>query len=138
MSLPTYPPAMPAPSPTFLVLDRGQQNYILVNQGAVQTQTGTAQPAGSTAYWIPPSVANEQGPPTYTFQLDAYGAPACVVTVYGSLDGVNFYSLGALQASGTYGIFSIVDKKVRCITAAATTYGGSGGSTDSITVSLFA
>lgn len=137
MPLPTYPPASPAPSPTLLTYDRGTQAYVLVNQTAAQTQTGTALPAGSTAFAIPPAVSFEQAPPTYTFQLDAFGSPAAIITVLGSLDGVNWYSLGALQASGTYGLFAIVDKKVRFISAYASTYGGSGGTTDSITVSLY-
>lgn len=138
MALPTYPPALPAPSPTFLTLDRGQQNYVLINAVATNAQSGTAAPVGSTVYAIPPAVSVEQGPPTYTFQLDAFGSPAAVVTAYGSIDGVNFYTLGALQSSGTYGVFSVIDKKVRFLTAAVTTYAGSGGTTDSITVSVFA
>ena len=138
MALPTYPPATPAPSPTFLTLDRGCQNYILVNQGASQSFSNAALPAGSTAFAIPPAVANEQGPPTYTFQLDALGTPGAVITAIGSLDGVNWYTLGAMQSSGTYGLFSVVDKKVRFISAYASTYGGSGGTTDSITVSIYA
>lgn len=138
MALPTYPPAMPAPSPTFLTLDRGCQNYILINAGATNAQVGTAAPVGSTVFAIPPGVSFEQAPPTFTFQLDAFGTPAAVVTAYGSLDGVNFYTLGALQASGTYGLFTIVDKKIRFLTANVTAYGGSGGTTDSITVSLYA
>lgn len=137
MALPTYPPTLPGPSPFLKTLDRGQQNYILINQGAVQTFTGTTKPAGSIGYAIPAVVDDEQGPPTVTFQLDAFGTPAAVVTAIASLDGVNWYTMGALQSSGTYGIFSIVDKKARFWSAYVSTYGGSGGTTDSITVSIY-
>lgn len=138
MPLPTYPPAMPAPSPFIATLDRGTQNYILINAVATNAQVNTAAPVGSVILAVPPSASFELAPPTYSFQLDAFGTPGAVVTAYGSLDGVNFYTLGALQSAGTYGIFSIVDKKVRYITAAVTAYAGSGGTTDSITVSLIA
>ena len=143
MPLPTYPPAPPAPSPTFAMFERGQQNYLLVNQGAVQTFTGTALPAGSTALGVPPSRVAEEAISDFTIQLDAFGTPGAVVHLLGSLDGVNFYDLGAVQAAGTYGVFfssKLITPgvKLRYISAYVSAYAGSGGTTDSITVSIYA
>lgn len=146
MPLPVYPPALPAPSQLFKALERGQNNYIFINQTTTAVQTGTAAPAGAVVYAIPPSAAVENGRGDFTIQLDAFGTPAAVVHIYGSDDGVNFYDMlpaaAALNVSGTYGLFflsKIIAQgvKVRYITAGVTAYAGSGGTTDSITVSVF-
>lgn len=114
---------MPNPSPTLITYDRGNQAFILTGVSAANPQVGTAAPVGSTVYAMPPAVAFEQAPPTYTFQVDsASGAPTLYqFTAYGSLDGVNFYSLGVIGSAGTLGLSAFVDKKVRYLTAALTT-----------------
>lgn len=111
-----------APSPFFVTYDRGQQAYILQSVSTANPQVGTAAPAGSIVYALPPAVAFEQTPPTYTFQVDASaGATLYQFTAYGSIDGVNFYALGALGSAQTPGLYAFVDKKVRFVTAALTT-----------------
>ena len=143
MPLPIYPPVMPAPSASMQSLERGQQNYMLVNQGAVQTFTGNALPAGSVAFGIPASRTDDEAFSDFTIQLDAFGTPGAVITLIGSLDGVNFYPLIALQAAGTYGIFftsKLIAQgvKIKYISAYASAYAGVGGVTDSITASVYA
>lgn len=147
MALPTYPPALPSPSPLFKAFERGQNNYIFVNQTATAVQTGTAAPAGAVVFAMPPSSGVENGRGDITVQLDAFGTPAAVVHIYGSNDGVNFYDMlpaaAALQTAGTYGLFFLSKLiaqgvKVRFITAGVTAYAGSGGTTDSITISIYA
>lgn len=142
MPLPTYPPNQPAASPFYKTAERGQQSYILVNQVAAQTFTGTALPTGSTSLALPLERSGEGSVSDFAIQLDAFGGPAAVVHLLGSLDNVNFYDLGAIQASGTYGIFFsakliIPGVKLRYVSAYVSAYAGSGGTTDSITVSIF-
>lgn len=149
MSLTVFPQAAPAPSPFLKTLERGQQNFILSNIGAVQTFTGTVLPAGSIALAIPASRADEEAFENFTFQIDSGGGtPGAIITVLASLDGTTWYSIGALQAAGTYGIFFSAKAlstatggsgmKVRYLSAYASTYAGSGGTTDSISVSIYA
>lgn len=126
-----------SPNPLLVAYERGSFGVILSAAKATNAQVGTAPPPGSTVFALAPTVANDQQPGIYMFQLDVANAPAAVVTVYGSLDGNNYYTLGALQASGTYGLFAIVDKKVRYITAAVTAYAGNG-TTDTISVGMVA
>jgi hypothetical protein len=110
------------PSPTLSTYDRGTQAPILTAVSGANAPVNNAAPAGSIVYAIPPSVPFEQTPPTFTFQIDASaGATLYQFTAYGSLDGVNFYSLGTLGTAGTPGLFTLVDKKVRFLTAALTT-----------------
>lgn len=142
MPLPQYPPNQPATSPTYKTAERGQQTYLLINQGAAQTFTGTALPAGSTSVAMPIERSGEGAVSDFTIQLDAFATPAAVVHLLGSLDNVNFYDIGAIQASGTYGIFftsKLVAPgvKLRYVSAYVSAYAGSGGTTDSITVSIF-
>lgn len=151
MSLVVYPQAPPAPSPFLKTIERGQQNVILSNIGAVQTFTGTALPAGSVAFAVPPCGGNEQAMENWTIEIDSGGGtPAAVIHVLGSLDLTTWYDLGALQAAGTYGLFfswnnpptpgvigTVGAKKLRGISAYCSAYGGSGGTTDSITVSVY-
>jgi|SRR5271166_2318595 len=118
-----------APSPFLAAYDRSQQAYFLQNVTAANPQVGTAAPVGSIVYALPPGVAFEQLPPTITCQVDATtGSTLYQFTLYGSLDNVNFYSLGTIGAAGTPGLVQFVDKKVRYLTAALTTAstGGTG------------
>lgn len=117
------------PSLFLSTYDRGSQAYILTNVTVANPQVGTAAPVGSIVYALPPAVAFEQEVPTYTFQVDATaGSTLYQFTAYGSLDGVNFYSLGAIGSAGTPGLSVFVDKKVKYLTAALTTAptGGTG------------
>jgi hypothetical protein len=148
MSLTVYPQAPPINSSSMKTLDRGQQNVILSNIGAVQTFSGTALPVGSIGYAVPSAVDGEVAIENFTFQIDSGGGtPAAVIRWLGSLDGTTWYDvLGAgMQAAGTYGLFfsskllsGAYASKLRYISAYCSAYGGSGGTTDSITVSVFA
>jgi hypothetical protein len=117
-----------APSQNFVTYDRGSQAIILQAVSAANPQVGTAAPVGSVVFALPAAVSHEQTPPTYTFQVDAAsGTPTLYqFTAYGSIDGVNFYSLGTIGGAGTPGLSAFVDKKVRYLTAALTT-AASGG-----------
>src|SRR5271154_2368098 len=146
MSLIVYPQTAPAPSPFLKTLDRGQQNFLLSNIGAVQTFSGTGLPVGSIALGIPPSRLAEEAIQNFTFQIDSGGGtPGAVIHILGSLDGTTWYDAlgGALQTAGTYGLFyssKLVAPgiKLRYISAYASAYAGSGGTTDSISVSVYA
>lgn len=101
-----FPPNIPT-SPTVVSYDRGQQAYFFTAVTGNQTLTGTTLPPGSTAYGLPPATAVEQGVDDVTIQVDVTGtATTTVVHVLGSLDGVNFYDIGALNGTGGAGIFS--------------------------------
>lgn len=118
-----------APSLFNVAYDRSTLAYFLQNATVANPQVGTAAPVGSVVFALPPSAAFEQLPPTYTCQVDATaGSTLYQFTLYGSLDNVNFYSLGAIGSAGTPGLSAFVDKKVRYLTAALTTAptGGTG------------
>ena len=156
MALPTYPPAMPAPSPNIKMLERGQQQYFFTNlvttnapgtNVASYGNTGGA-PTGSVVYGIPVSKATEGALQDYVLQIDAYGSsstagPSAVVVVYGSLDNVLFYPLVTATTVTTTGAIVFLSKvitpgvKIRYITAGVTVYGGSGGTVDSVTASIY-
>lgn len=144
MSLIVYPQPAPAPSPFIKTLERGQQNMVISNIGAAQTFTGNALPAGSIALAVPASSADENGIDNFTVQIDSGGGtPGAVIHLIGSLDGTTWYDLGAVQAAGTYGIFFsskliAPGVKLRYISAYCSAYSGSGGTTDSISCSIYA
>jgi hypothetical protein len=147
MALVVYPQVAPSQSPNLKTFERGQQNFVLSNIGVVQTFSGTALPAGSIALAVPACRADETGIENFTIQIDSGGGtPAAVIHLLGSLDGTTWYDLlggTALQAAGTYGLFYTsklwaVGVKTRYISAYASAYAGSGGTTDSISVSLYA
>lgn len=154
-SLPTYPPVL-TPNINVVMLERGQQNYFFKNAvatnapgAAVATYGNTlGAPSGSVVYGIPASKAFEGALQDYVLQIDAYGAsatqgPSAVVHVYGSLDGVQFYDLYTATTVTTVGAIISLAKvlspgyKVRYITAGVTVYSGSGGTTDSVTASIY-
>ena len=155
MALPTYPPNQPSPSANFITYDRGQTAYFFKNAVAVATQSTVAgygnslgAPSGSVVYALPSSKAYEGGTQDVMIAVDAYGAsstqgPSAVVTVYGSLDGVQFYSLATLTTVTTVGALFSLSKlvtpgiKPKYITAGVTSYAGSGGTTDSVTACMF-
>ena len=155
MALPTYPPNQPSQSQAFQTYDRGTQAYFFTNRTAVSTQASLSSygntlgvPSGSTVYALPVSKAHEGGTQDLMIQVDAYGAsstqgPSAVVAVYGSLDGTQFYNIATLTTVTTIGaLFSLAKVvtpgiKPRYVTAGVTIYGGSGGTTDSVTVSMF-
>ena|SRR5208282_6102290 len=154
MALPTYPATQPAPSNNIKMLERGQLQYFFTNlttTGAPSAVAGYGNtlgaPAGSVVYGIPCAKAYEGDMQDYTLVVDAYGAtatqgPSAIVTVYGSMDNVQFYALTTLGTVVTQGaIYSLAKLvtpgfKVRYITAAVTTYGGSGGTTDSVSCGI--
>lgn len=102
-----FPPNIPT-SPSVVTYDRGTQQYFFTAQAASQTFTGTALPAGSIGYALPPAQAIEQGAKDVTLQIDVVGTgTTTVVTLLGSLDGVNWYSLGAINGTGGAGLFFV-------------------------------
>lgn len=155
MALPVFPPNQPTPSPTFLTYDRGQQVYFFTNRQTVSTQSAVAGygnslgvPNGSVVYALPSSKAYEGGTQDVMIQVDAYGAsstqgPSAVVAVFGSLDGTLFYNLATLSTVTTQGALFSLSKvvtpgiKPKFITAGVTIYGGAGGTTDSVSASMF-
>lgn len=155
MALPTYPPPQPSPAPTFLAYDRGTTAYFFTNRQAVSTQSAVASygntlgaPLGSTIYALPSSKAYEGGTQDVMIQVDAFGAsstqgPSAVVAIFGSLDATQFYNLATLTTVTTQGgLFSLSKLvtpgiKPKFITAGITIYGGAGGTTDSVTASMF-
>lgn len=134
-----FPPNIPT-SPTLLSYDRGSQAYFFTAVTGTQTFTGTAQPSGSTAYSVPPSRADETGNPDITIQIDITGtATTTVVTLLGSLDGVTWYSLGAINGTGGAGIFFVSkliapSAKLRYVTA----YVSAIGSATNVACSMYA
>ena len=155
MALPTYPPSLPSPSSNFVAYDRGTTAYFFQNVTTTQATTtvgyGNTQgpPAGSVVYAMPASKAHEGGTQDMVIAVDAYGStsgagPKAVVTLYGSLDGVSFYSIAPLTTVTTVGaMFSLAKlvtpgMKSRYLTAGVTVYGGSGGVIDSVTASMYA
>lgn len=156
MPLPVYPPVQPSPSPTFLAYDRGTTAYFFTNRQAVSTQSAVSGygntlgvPSGSTVYALPSSKAHEGGTQDVMIQVDAFGAtstqgPSAVVAVFGSLDGTQFYNLATLATVTTVGALFSLSKlvtpgiKPKYITAGVTIYGGSGGTTDSVSACMFA
>ena len=155
MALPTYPPNQPSPGPNFLSYDRGTTAYFFTNRQTVSTQSAVATygntlgaPSGSVVYALPSSKAYEGGTQDIMVQVDAYGAtstqgPSAVIAVYGSLDGTLFYNLATLTTVTTQGALFSLSKvvtpgiKPKYITAGVTIYGGSGGTTDSVSASMF-
>ncbi len=155
MALPSYPPNQPSPGATFLSYDRGTTAYFFTNRQAVSTQSAVAGygntlgvPNGSTVYALPSSKAYEGGTQDIMIQVDAYGAsstqgPSAVVAIYGSLDAVQFYNLATLTTVTTQGALFSLSKvvtpgiKPKYVTAGVTIYGGAGGTTDSVSASMF-
>jgi hypothetical protein len=156
MALPVYPPTISNSSPSFLTYDRGTTAYFFTNRQTVSTQSAVAGygnslgiPNGSTVYAIPNSKSVEGATQDEMIQIDAYGAsstqgPSAVVAVFGSLDGVQFYNLATLATVTTQGaLFSLAKLvtpgiKPKYLTCGVTVYGGVGGTTDSVTASMFA
>jgi hypothetical protein len=156
MALPVYPPTIGPTNQNFLTYDRGTTAYFFTNRQAVSTQSAVAGygntlgiPTGSTVYAVPSSKAIEGATQDEMIQIDAYGAsstqgPSAVVAIFGSLDGVQFYNLATLSTVTTQGaLFSLAKLvtpgiKPKYITAGVTIYGGSGGTTDSVTASMYA
>lgn len=156
MALPTYPPAMPAPSPNIQMAERGQQNYFFINAQATNAPGAKASgygntlgpPTGAVVYGIPASKGVEGALQDYTLQVDAYGAsstqgPSAILTLYGSLDCVQFYPLTTVGTvvtqGGIYSLAKLITPgfKVRFLACGITTYAGSGGTTDSVSASLY-
>ena len=139
MPLPVYPLALPSPSPLFIAADRGVQNFIYTNVQATNSTVSTvsgsgpvAAPVNATVLAMPSIFSKDGANYDTTIQVDPYVGSAVIVAL-GSIDGVNFYSLGAVVP----GLNFLSNQKVKYLTAAVVTYTGSGGTTDSQTVSAY-
>lgn len=107
--------------------ERGNQAmiYALSATAANQQQVGQAAPAGATVFAMAPTVSRGQNPYQYAVQIRTSGTVTGLsVQMLGSLDGVNFFALGA--AITTVGISSLPNYPVRFITAAIATFTGGG------------
>lgn len=157
MSLPSYPPALPNQSQTLLAYDRGSQAYFFKNavstSGALPAVSSTygnslGAPTGSVIYGIPNAVAVENAMQDIMIQVDCYGStatagPGATVALYGSLDAVQFYALTTVAVTTIGALVSLAKLitpgiKPKYITAGVTAYTGVGGTTDSVTCSMFA
>ena len=154
MALPSYPPNIPT-SGTIKTIERGQQNFLFTNLTGVTTTTtvgygnGVGAPTNAVVFACPPSKAVEGSIQDFVIQVDAYGVtsgagPNAVIQIYASLDALQFYPVLTLTTVSTQGAFFSLAKlitpgfKTRYITAGVTTYGGNGGTSDSVTASIFA
>lgn len=125
----TLPASIPAPSPQLNAYERTSQAFIFNQVSATQTQTGTAAPSGANIYGMTGVVSRGQLPYNLALQIDVSGGTLSALTVnlLGSLDGVNFYSLGS-ENSATGGLFPFSGILARYITASITVFTSSGGS----------
>src|SRR5206468_401436 len=123
------------PSKFLQTYERGSFAPILSLATAGNPQVGTAAPVGSIVYGSAPCLGIAQQARSFSSQVDLVGAPNFIVTVYGSNDGTNFYSLGTgITVSG---IRFLVDTPMRYITAALSSYTGTP-SADKVSVGLVA
>lgn len=107
--------------------DRGSQAFIfpLSATNANQQQVLQAAPTGATVFAMIPTVSRGQNPYQLAIQVRTSGTVTGLsVQMLGSLDGVNFFSLGS--AITTPGISSLPNFPVRFITAAIATFTGGG------------
>jgi hypothetical protein len=154
MALPTYPIAIPATS-SIVAYDRNSLAYFFTNRQTLSTQPAVAGmgvgalgiPLGSTVYAVPANRNLEGSTLDTMIQIDAYSVsstqgPSATVTIYGSLDAVQFYNMVAV-AVVTAGTLTSLSKlitpgvKPKYITAGVTAYAGAGGVTDSVSAGLF-
>lgn len=103
--------------------------YFIKSATGNLAQVGSAQPAGTIAYGLPGTNANDQLPQLLVIQIDATGSLAGNVNLLGSLDGVNFYPLpgGTIAfVAATGSISSNLGVSARYITVSITGTSGSG------------
>jgi hypothetical protein len=134
------PANVPAPNPNLSSYERTTQAIIFNQVTANQAQVGTAAPAGAKVYGMAGVVARGQLPYNLVMQCDVGGTGSLnaglTVTLLGSLDGLNFYSLGSFQASaGAIQPFSGI--LARYLTASVSEYSAASGA-PSVTVSFSA
>lgn len=114
---------------TLSAYERGGISYFVKSAAGNLAQVGTAQPAGTIAYGLPPTNSNDQLPQMIIIQIDATGTLAGNVNLLGSLDGVNFYPLsnGTIAfVAATGSISSNFGIGARYITVSITGTSGSG------------
>jgi hypothetical protein len=132
------------PSPTIFSYERGQQMFLIGQEpitggGAAATgnvpQVGNAAPVLANICSIPPTRSNSDFPEEITLQIDATGTLAGTVTLLGSLDNVNFYSLGTfVVAAGVGQIIPNFGVSARYLSASFTGASGTGTVTVSFIV----
>ena len=115
--------------------ERGTQGMIfpLSATNVNQQQVGQAAPAGATVFGMVPTVARGQEPVYAAIQVRTSGTVTGLsVQVLGSLDGVNFFAIGA--AITAQGITALYPFPVRFITASIAAFTGGGQVEVSFTV----
>lgn len=114
---------------TLSAYERGGQAYFIKAAAGNLAQVGSAQPAGTIAYGLPPTNANDQLPQMLIVQIDATGTLAGNVNLLGSLDGVNFYPLSGGTFTFTAATGQIVSNfgvSARYVTVSITGTSGTG------------
>jgi len=104
MAIPSSPNAAQFdPNPACLSYDRGTVGTLLNAVTTTTAQVGNAQPVGANAYGLPFTRSNSDMIDQITLQIDATGTLAGTVTLLGSLDNLNFYSLGTYVVTAATG-----------------------------------
>lgn len=133
-------PNQPAPSPKIFAYERTTQSIILDGVTANAAQVGNAAPVAANVYGMVGVVSRGQLPYNLVLQVDVASgvlASSPTVTLLGSLDNVNFYSLGSVVVPVGGGIFPFSGILARYITASLSGYAVTSG-TPAITVTLAA
>lgn len=87
------------PSQTVKAYERGSQAFFIQGANANVAQIGNAQPVGTTAYGIVPSLSRAMQPPNLGLQIDVNGTGAFTsgtVNILASLDGVKYGVIGSV------------------------------------------
>lgn len=139
----TVPAPQLVPNPNLNAYERTTQALIFNQVAANQAQAGTAAPVNAKIYGMVGTLSRGQLPYTITLQIDVGGTgninTGLVVTLLGSLDGTNFYSLGTVTLGATplgfIQTFSGIS--ARYLTASIGGYGIASGA-PTVTVSISA
>ena len=100
----------PAPDPNTFAYERGSQGFLISGATTTVAQVGTARPVGANQYGVVADSAFGQQPFNVTVQVDINlsagtgSFSALLVSLLGSLDGLNFYPITQFSAP-TGGIF---------------------------------
>lgn len=133
MALATIPASSPAPNPLINAYERTTQSFFFNAVTANQPQVGQGAPAAAKQYAMVGVVSRGQLPYNLVVQVDISGSGALAagntITLLGSLDGVNYYSIGSIviPAGATGGIFPFSGILARYITASLTGYAAASG-----------
>jgi hypothetical protein len=107
--------------------ERGSQAIIfpMAATNSNQQQVGQAAPTGATVFALIPSVSRGQNPYQLAVQVRTSGTVTGLsVQLLGSLDGTNFFPIGAAITAA--GISSLANFPVRFVCASIASFTGGG------------